>query len=253
MTFFVRSIKAQLILFLLGLALFVCVLEKDIHFLIRLTLCLGVAVVVEAAVLFLKTKKARVTESAIIAGLIVGFVIAGTQPWWKLVAATSLAILSKYFLRLRNKHLFNPAAFGLLTAAVFFGASMQWNATYLWYFLVPFGFYFAHKIRRLEVIAGYAAISIVLFGIQALMQGAALRNIFGYFSYFYIFIMLIEPKTTPIPARAKFVFGALAGGLVFILSEMNVALDIELAALLAMNAAVPLVNRIFQQQPGGHV
>jgi len=83
-----------------------------------------------------------------------------------------------------------------------------------------------------------------LFGAQAVAQRVSLWNIFGYFSYFYIFVMVIEPRTTPLNSIGKFIFGAGTAALIFILTEAGAGFDIELFSLLAMNVTVPLLNRI---------
>lgn len=67
---------------------------------------------------------------------------------------------------------------------------------------------------------------------------------FGYLSYFYIFVMLIEPKTTPTRPLPKFIFGALTAVLIFIFSEIGVRFDAELATLLILNLTVPLLDKI---------
>ncbi|MFH0754035.1 MAG: RnfABCDGE type electron transport complex subunit D [Candidatus Omnitrophota bacterium] len=239
-----RSIKAQLIIFLFLLAGFVVIKDKEISFLFAFMLCVATAVFIEAVVLYFKTHKWQVTESAVIAGAIVGFVASSGIVWWKLVAVVAVAILSKHFIRWRNKHVFNPAAFGLLMAVIILGVPAQWKATYLWYFLVPFGGYLAWKMRRLEVLAGYAVVSLLAFGSQALLQHAALVDMLGYFSYFYIFIMIVEPKTTPAGGVPKYLFGGLLAGLIFALTQSSLACDIELLSLLIMNMAVPLLNKI---------
>jgi Na+-translocating ferredoxin:NAD+ oxidoreductase RnfD subunit len=106
---------------------------------------------------------------------------------------------------------------------------------------LPFGLYFVYKIRKLEIIAGYAAVSLALFGIQALLQKIPLWHVFGYLSYFYIFVMVIEPKTTPVKPLGKLLFGAGVAGLIFVLTQLGAKFDVELCGLLIMNIAVPLV------------
>jgi Na+-translocating ferredoxin:NAD+ oxidoreductase RnfD subunit len=245
-----RSIKTQLVLFLFVLAAFLVIKDSDGAFLIAFSVCVVTAIAVEAVVLYFKNKKIQVTESAIIAGMIMGFVLSSDVVWWKLALAVTLAILSKYVLRLRNKHIFNPAALGLFLAVLVLGVSLQWKATYWWYFLVPCGIYLAYKIRKLELLAGYAGVSLLLFGGQALLHKAPILNIFGYFSYFYIFVMIIEPKTTPSDRIGKYVFGAALAGIIFILTEISVDLDVELFSLLVMNAAVPLWNKMSTKHGG---
>lgn len=242
--FNIKSVKTQLILYLVCLALFLAIKDKDFSFLFATSIAVISIGITESLLLFLKTKKLQITESSIITGLIVGYVLSSDEAWWKFVFASALAIFSKHLIRFQKKHIFNPAAFGIFLTLIFFSASLQWKGTYLWYILAPFGLYFTHKIRKLEVIIGYAVISFLLFGIQAVLQKVSLWNIFGYFSYFYIFVMVIEPKTTPIKTVGKYLFGMATAALIFILTEIGAGFDVELFSLLAMNTAVPLLNRL---------
>ena len=240
----IKSIKTQLILYLASLAVFLAVKDKDSAFLLAALLAVISTVAIEALILYSKTKRLQITESAIITGLIIGYVVSSDEAWWKIIFAAALAILSKYVIRFRERHIFNPAAFGILISTILLGASTQWKGTYLWYILIPFGIYFMCKIRKAEIVFGYAIISLTLFGAQAFLQKISPWNIFGYLSYFYIFIMVIEPKTTPLNYLGKYLFGAGLAAVIFILTETGAKFDVELLSLLVMNAAAPLLNRL---------
>ena len=245
-----KSIKTQLILYLVCVALFLAIKDKNFVFLFTTLVAVVSALAIEAFVLYLKTKTPQVTESAIITGLIVGYVISSDEAWWKIVLAAALAILSKHFIRFHKRHIFNPAAFGIFLSTILLGVSTQWKGTYLWYILIPFGIYFMHKIRKIEIVVGYAIISLALFGAQAFFQKVSLWNIFGYFSYFYIFVMIIEPKTTPINSLGKYIFGAGTAAFIFILTEIGAKFDVELLSLLVMNVTVPLLNKLSLKKGG---
>lgn len=237
-----KSIKTQLIIFLCGFALYLSFKDKDAIFLLTTFIAVISAIGVESAILLLKDKKLSITDSSIISGLIIGYVLSCDNPWWMFILASLLAICSKHLIHFNKKHLFNPAAFGIFLAVIFFGAFTQWKGTYLWYILLPFGLYFISKIKKLEVLIGYAITALGLFATQAVMQETPLLNIFGYLSYFFIFIMVIEPKTTPIRPAGKLIFGIGVAVLIFILTQVAVRFDSELCALLVSNLAVPLLN-----------
>jgi len=246
--FDLKSIKAQLIIFLFCFALFCAIKERSPLFLRPMVIAVISALVFEGMFSYFRNKLFQISESALITGLIVGSVLASDQAWWLIVLACLAAIFSKYFLSIRKKHFFNPAAFGVLFAIILFGAQTQWSGTYLWYVLIPFGFYFIYKIRKIEVILGYLVVSFLLFGAQALWHKVSLWSIFGYFSYFFIFIMIIEPRTSPVKKLQKYLFGSGVALLIFILTEAGVSFDIELASLLIMNATVPLFSRLYLER-----
>jgi len=239
-----KSIKTQLILYLTCFAIFLAIKDRNAVFLITIIIAVISSLAVESILLYLKTKVFQISESSIITGLIVGYVLSSDEGWLRFVLASSLAILSKHLIRFQKKHIFNPAALGIFLTLIIFGASTQWKGTYLWYILLPFGFYFIYKTRKIEIIIGYAVISLALFGTQAVLEKVPLWHIFGYLSYFYILVMVIEPKTTPIKPWGKYFFGAGVAGLIFILTGLGVKFDAELFSLLIMNITVPILNKI---------
>ncbi len=236
------TVKGKLIAFL---ALFTLLLYAQGSFLPRaLFFSFCGAAAAESLFFFLKKQKFSFPSSSAISALIVGLVIAGDEPWWVIFLSSLAAISSKYLIRFRKKHIFNPAAFGIFFVFILFKANTQWSGTFLWQILVPAGIYFAYQVRKIGLLAGYFAVSFLLFGLQSLVNNSAPSGIFGYFSYFYIFIMLIEPKTTPVKNFAKVFFGAAAACWIFIFVQARAGFDAELAALLLMNLAVPFLNMI---------
>lgn len=238
------SIKTQLIIFLSLFAAYLSFADKDALFLLTTLVAVAGAVAADSIILLFKKKKFIVTESSVISGLIIGFVISSIYPWWLFLAASVFAISSKYLLRVREKHLFNPAAFGILLAVVLLGASTQWKGANLWYILAPAGVYFISKIGKIEVVAGYLVAFLVIFGAQAFLQKQPLLDVLIYQNFFFIFVMLIEPKTTPVTRKGKVVFGAAAAFLVFLLTVSRVRFEVELLSLLAVNASSSLLNKL---------
>ncbi len=239
-----KSIKTQLIIFLCAFALYLSFKDKNAIFLLTTLIAVLSAIGVESVILFFEHKKPIVTDSSIISGLIIGYVLSSDNPWWIFLLASLLAICSKHLIHFNKKHLFNPAAFGIFLAVIFFGAFTQWKGTYMWYILLPFGLYFISKIQKLEVLIGYAITALGLFATQAVIQKAPLLNIFGYLNYFFIFIMMIEPKTSPIRPIGRLIFGIGVAALIFILTQFAVRFDAEVSSLLIFNLFVPLLNRI---------
>ena len=239
-----KSIKAQLVIYLSCFAIFLAIKDKSGIFLLTCGLAAFSALCFESAILYFKTRIFRLTASSIITGLIIGYVLDSDQEWWKFLIACALAILSKYVIRFHKKHIFNPAAFGIFLTLILFGASTQWRGTYIWYILLPAGIYFARKTGKLRIVASYFLVSLILFGIQAIFQKIPLWHILGYLSYFYIFVMVIEPKTSASKPLAQIFFGAGIAVLIFILTECGVNFDVELFSLLILNGAVLIFDKL---------
>ena len=237
-----KSIKAQLVIYLVCFAIYLAIKDKSSIFLLTTGFAVFSALSVESFILYFRTKAWKLTTSSIITGLIVGYVLSSDQAWWKFFAAGALAILFKYLIIFKKKHIFNPAAFGIFLTLILFGASTQWKGTYIWYILLPGGVYFAQKIGKLRIIISYFLVFFVLFGAQAIVQRVPLVNILGYLSYFYIFVMIIEPKTSPVKPRGQIIFGAGIAVLIFIFTELGARFDVELFSLLILNMGVLLIN-----------
>ena len=239
-----KSVKVQINLFLGAFALFLFLKEPSLDFAFGFFWAIVFSILIESTILFFKTKKFQITESALTSGLIIGFVLSIDSPWWMFLTVSALTLGLKRISRFHGKNLFNPAASGIFLAALLLHASTEWKGAYLWYILIPAGLYLVNKIKKLEIVLGYFAMSLLLYIPQTLLQGASLLNIPGYFNYFFIFIMLIEPKTTPATRWPKIVFGAGVALLVFLLSEWSFPYEPELFALLVLNASVPFLNKI---------
>lgn len=239
-----KSLKTQLILCLSAIAAFLIIKDQDVPLLLTLVVAVFSAVIVEGALIYLRTRTLALSESSVITGLIVGYVISSNMPWWQVLLASVVAIIGKYVIRFQGRHIFNPAAFGIFIVLILFHAQTQWTGTYLWYIFMPIGLYFSYRLKKIEIIAGYAFFSLLLFGGQAFMQKIPPGEIFGYFSYFYIFIMVIEPKTTPQRRIGKYLFGSGVAIMAFLLTELGIPVEVEIVALLMMNAAVPFLNKL---------
>ena len=239
-----KSVKIQLIIFLVIFVLYTALMDRNLIFLLSAAFCVASAVLAEVCLRLSWNRRFVFSDSAVITGLIIAFVLGSGQGLFIYVLASVLAIVSKYVVRIQKRHIFNPAAFGIFSAILLFSATTQWKGTYQWYIILPAGLYFAYRIHKLGLLAGYAVTALSLWGVQALLEHVNILYIFGYFSYFFIFIMLIEPKTTPIRKAGKILFGGIVALVIFIFTEAGLGFDVELLSLLIGNAAVPLLNRL---------
>ncbi len=237
------SLKGQMIIFLAALAVYLSAAGKDTSFLLFVLVAVIAALAADSLFIYFREKRFVLTESSAISGLIIAYVVSGIYPWQVFAAAGLFAMASKHFLRIHGKHLFNPAAFGIFTATVFWGGSLQWRGADAWYILVPAGIYFVWRIRKTGIVFGYFAAYLALFGVQALLQKTPLWDIIQYQNAFFIFVMLIEPKTTPVTTKGKVVFGMAVALLVFVLTQNRTPFDAQILALLGMNIFSPLLNR----------
>lgn len=173
---------------------------------------------------------------------------------WLIAAAAFITIASKFLLRWKGRHVFNPTCFGivvmlLLTDGVWVSAG-QWGQTAFFGFLLScVGMMIVHRAARSDVtLAFLAAFAGMLFArawwlgdpfaipLHTMQNGALVL---------FAFFMISDPKTTPNARRGRILFGSLIamGALVvqFGLYEQNGLLwSLALFALM-----VPVLDNIF--------
>jgi ferredoxin-NADP reductase/Na+-translocating ferredoxin:NAD+ oxidoreductase RnfD subunit len=128
------------------------------------------------------------------------------------------AIASKYLLLGRDRHIFNPAAFGLAVATVSgLSSSMWWvGSAYMLPFTIILGLLVVRKIRRFQLLASFTTASLIVALLVGLMHS---RNIGSIFSLAIVSgplvfagcIMLTEPATAPSRRQHILIYGALVG------------------------------------------
>jgi ferredoxin-NADP reductase len=132
--------------------------------------------------------------------------------------ASLWAIASKYIFAIGKKHVFNPAAFGVALPAFVIGLSASWWVGTLW--MAPFvfvgGLAIVRKIRRTDLVLSFFVIALAtVAGSYASGGGDALsaisKTLFESPLFFFAFVMLTEPLTTPPQTWGRVVYGAIVG------------------------------------------
>lgn len=162
--------------------------------------------------------------------------------------AAAISVASKYIVAYRQKHIFNPAAFGVAVTALFLSQGATWWIGTLW--MLPFvavgGFLVARKIKRMDMVVAFGAALVATILILGATQGGSLNIVEESLLYapavFLGTVMLTEPLTTP-PTRFLRIWYAILVGFLFA-PEVHIGsfyFTPELA-LLAGNAFVYLVS-----------
>ena len=160
-------------------------------------------------------------ESSAITGLVLALIISPVRGYgdlWFLFWASVLSMASKYLINIRGKHIFNPAALGVALTYLTINQAASWwigNPTMLPFVLVG-GLLVTRKIRRFSLVWSFMAAATVVTGLAALFGGQALGQTFStLFLYspffFFAFVMLTEPLTTPPTNGSRNLYGALVG------------------------------------------
>jgi Na+-transporting NADH:ubiquinone oxidoreductase subunit NqrB len=150
--------------------------------------------------------------SAYISGISVGILLRSPALWPYALCAV-IAITSKYVLRVKNRHIWNPSNFGIC-AMLFFAAesvtalSIQWGNS-LWAMLViwSLGSVIIWRLKRFHICAVYVASFLAFALLRAWMVGdpwqSEIAPVTGPEYQLFIFFMITDPKTTVRSVRGQ--------------------------------------------------
>ena len=143
--------------------------------------------------------------SAYITGISVG--ILTRSPYaWPFALCSAIAITSKYVLRVRDRHIWNPSNFGiavmlLIAPWAYSTLSVQWGNN-LWPMLViwALGTVITYHVGRIHITLTYVVSFFALSYVRSLVTGhsywAEAAPITGPMYQLFIFFMITDPKTT---------------------------------------------------------
>jgi Na+-translocating ferredoxin:NAD+ oxidoreductase RnfD subunit len=143
--------------------------------------------------------------SAYISGISVGILVR-SPAYWPYVLCALLAITSKYVLRVKARHIFNPSNFGIC-AMLFLASdsvatlSIQWgNNLYAMLVIWALGSAIIWRLRRFHICAVYVLSFLALSFLRSRITGdpwlAEVSPITGPEYQLFIFFMITDPKTT---------------------------------------------------------
>ena len=168
--------------------------------------------------------------SAFISGIIIGSIAPFSASPLVVVLAAVIAILSKYTIKLKGDHVFNPATLGLAAALAVFGIGDEWwaatgftafGATIL---LAPLLIVPNYKALKLRVALPFLIITAILFFASGDIGGyslTAVANVFYALPYYLGFIMVSEPRTSPYQPKEQVAFGVLVALIHFAMQSFS--------------------------------
>jgi Na+-translocating ferredoxin:NAD+ oxidoreductase RnfD subunit len=143
--------------------------------------------------------------SAYITGISVGILVR-SPAFWPYVLCALLSITSKYVLRYRGRHLWNPSNFGI-SALLFLASDAAASLSIQWGNYVPpmaviwvLGVIIVWRVRRFHITATYVVSFLVFAFIRSWMTGnpwqAEVAPLTGPEYQLFIFFMITDPRTT---------------------------------------------------------
>ena len=185
-------------------------------------------------------------DAAVISGLIIALVLAPLASPVAVICASILAIASKHLVRLGGRHIFNPAAFGIIASSYFFDLSHGWLGDVVpVLFLISLGslIIFVYRMRRYWQVGSHlAGLLIGALVFSFVKSGDPFLLFRSSISPFFIGVMLMEPQTSPAYKYGQALFGFLTGLLSFGVSIFGGVYPLPFALLIS-NLFVPLLNK----------
>jgi Na+-transporting NADH:ubiquinone oxidoreductase subunit NqrB len=148
--------------------------------------------------------------SAYITGISVGILVR-SPAFWPYAVCAIVSIMSKYVLRIKGRHIWNPSNFGIsvllfLAPETVASLSIQWG-NYLLPMVVIWilGSVIIWRVRRFHITGTYVAFFLVFAFLRSYITGSPWQSeiapLTGPMYQLFIFFMITDPKTT---VRSRF-------------------------------------------------
>lgn len=203
------------------------------------SICL-IACSLDFIMIFLTKRKVAFPLSAFVSALIISALLGPGKLFY---LAPALAVFSKYLIRIKDRHIFNPAAFGLLAVNVFWGMPLIWWFDYSWQITIIFGLFAGYRVRKLGVVFGFISAAFVFSIIYSAIKHQPLMSNLGIINLFFVFFMLIEPKTSPLRLKGKLIYASAVAFLALLAVSFSLRYDPLVMSLIAGNVINALILR----------
>ena len=195
------------------------------------------------------------SKSAIITSLGLSILLKANSPW-TLVFASVVAIGSKFFIRYRNKHFFNPANIGIVAAIVLTGDAWispgQWGSSASLLFLVgALGTMVVFRVSRFDISIAFIVTLFILDYIRLILyQGWEMDVLMLKYTngsvLLFTFFMISDPVTTPNAFKARILWAAGVAGLTFYLTSYMQVHTAPVWALFIVSPLTVIFDLIFK-------
>jgi len=170
-----------------------------------IVLAIAASIIAEMVLARVILGKWKNLASAYITGISVGILVRTTFLWPFLLTAV-ISIMSKYVLRYKERHIWNPSNFGISWMLMFApfsvaGLSVQWGNNMLPMLVIwMLGLVIVWRVKRLHITLTYVLSFIIFSWLRSLISGhafmAELAPLTGPMYQLFIFFMITDPATT---------------------------------------------------------
>ena len=170
-------------------------------------------------------------------------------------AAAAIAIGSKFLIRIRGKHVFNPANLALVSLMLLsdqaWVSSGQWGSAAIGAFtLACLGFLVLTRAKRAETTIAFLLIYGAMLCGRALWLGdplaIPLHQLQNGALLIFAFFMISDPKTTPDAAVGRVLYAAIVAAVAFTIQFIYYEPNGPILALIISAPTVPLIDRLMR-------
>jgi len=189
-------------------------------------LAVGCAIATELLLSKLILGKWKPIASAYISGISVSILIRSIWLWPFAVVAV-ISIMSKYLLRYKGRHLWNPSNFGIswflfFAPSTVAGLSIQWGNQLLPMVVIwCLGLFIAVRAKRLHITLTYVAGFILFSYLRSLIEGTGffteVAPLTGPMYQLFVLFMITDPATTVSSRKGRILVAFLVALLEFVL------------------------------------
>ena len=190
-------------------------------------------------------------RSALISGLSLCLLLRTTSPALAIVAAV-VAVGSKFVIRVRGKHIFNPTngalvAMLLLSDGVWVSSGQWGSATVFAFLMASAGSLVVNRAARADVAWTFLAAHLALLLGRTLWLGdplaVPLHRLASGALVLFTFFMISDPRTTPDSRAGRIVFALLVAGGGYVVQYRLFHTNALLWSLAVCSLLVPLIDR----------
>lgn len=222
----------------------------------RILMLIGTCMAVQGVFVILGKQQWHSLRSALITGLGLSLLLRSSD-WWVLILAAVIAISSKFLIRYKGKHIFNPANIGIAMAILITGKAWvspgQWGSDYLYPFsILVAGIIVCYKVKRAQTgMIFLGTLFLLEFAKRYVYLGWPADLVLHRFSsgslLVYALFMITDPMTTPNHRYARMMWAMVLAVITFLLANKFQIYEAPVWALFLLSPFTLLFDKVFKE------
>jgi len=182
-----------------------------------------------------------------------------TGHWYTSLLAAGLTVASKYIIRIRGKHIFNPSAFGivatLLVSKDAWLSPGQWGSDIvLFFFTIVVGTLVVTRVQKLDTSLSFLLTYIYLtWWRQVYVLGWPMDHFLHSITtgslLIFAFFMISDPRTSPDHPFARVLWASFIAVISFYFAAYEWKYNTSIWVMVAAAPLVPILDRVFRATP----